>query len=145
MAGPRTWLVVSSRSLNFQNAHSDPQTYSLCHVKFKLPFLSYKAEIFMLIWNLHVELILIFEILRSTIIVSKFSSIFCFKTLCPIFFPIFHPKFIIFIFYSLQILSYEFHFSVKFLYRSFVFEHICISKFFYNFFTCIYFVFEQII
>jgi hypothetical protein len=26
-AGPRTWLGVSSRSLNFQNAYLDPQTY----------------------------------------------------------------------------------------------------------------------
>jgi hypothetical protein len=40
------------------------------------------------------------------------------------------PKFFLFYFViSLQFLAYEFHFPTKFLYRSFVFEHYCTSKF----------------
>jgi hypothetical protein len=52
-----------------------------------------------------VGLIFIFEILRSTLIVSKlYAQIY--------FFSIFHPKVIIFYFLIfLQILSYEFHFT----------------------------------
>ena len=38
----------------FQIVHSDPQTSKPCHVKFKSPFLSIKAEILLVLWSLHV-------------------------------------------------------------------------------------------
>jgi hypothetical protein len=46
------------------------------------------------------------------------------------FFPMIPPKFIIYYFLVFyKFLTYEFHFSIKLLCRSFVFEHNCTSKF----------------
>ena len=66
------------------------------------------------------------------------------------FFPMIPTKFIVpYFLILLQILSYDFYFPAKVLYGTFVFEHICTSKFCYTIFACIYFaygfVFKQII
>ena len=105
--------------------------------KFLITILNCKAEVFWLMCSLHVGPNFIFKFLHSTLIFLKFSPKFYFQTLCHKIFLMFPPKFISFIFWFLQVLSW-FLIPYNFLYRSFVFKHIFTSKFFMIFLYILY-------
>jgi len=104
-------------------------------MKSKLPFLSYKAEVFSADVGAFTWAQILFLIFYAAL---KVCPKFCLKTLCQnTYFSNVSSKIYYFLFSNwLQILSYKFHFSYKILYRYFVSERICTSKFVIIF--CVY-------